>query len=167
MPAEISLKAAPDHHITSTMLGRWRQALLQHLVTCSVSHKCSSVWSKHLNLDLSVHNTFFKSSSVQCLCSFAHLNLFLLLASLRYDFFFATLPRRPASWSRLFTVDFETGVLRVPFNEAASWGHVRHPFLKLETLMYLSSCLVVHQDLPLLFLFWLERKPICAVLWRE
>ena len=34
-------------------------------------------------------------SSVQCLCSFAHLNLFFLLASLRYD-------SRPASRSRLF-----------------------------------------------------------------
>ena len=32
----------------------------------------------------------------------------------------ATLPRRPASWSHLFTVDVETGVLRVLFNEAAS-----------------------------------------------
>ena len=30
------------------------------------------------------------------------------------------LPRRPASQSRLFTVDVETGVLRVLFNEAAS-----------------------------------------------
>ena len=38
----------------------------------------------------------------------------------------------------------ETGVLRVTFNEAASLGPVRHPFLKLEKLMYLSSCLVVH-----------------------
>ena len=34
--------------------------------------------------DLSVHNTFFKSSCVHCLCSFGHLNLFLLLTSLRY-----------------------------------------------------------------------------------
>ena len=42
------------------------------------------------------------------------------------------------------------------------WGVL---FLKLETLMNLSSCLVVHRGLPLLFLFWLE--PICAVLWRE
>ena len=31
-----------------------------------------------------------------------------------------TLPRRPASRSRLFTVDIETGVLRVLFNDAAS-----------------------------------------------
>ena len=29
-----------------------------------------------------------------------------------------TLPRRPASRSRLFTVDVETGVLQVLFNEA-------------------------------------------------
>ena len=34
----------------------------------------------------------------------------------------------------------------------------RHPsnLRHLETLMYLSSCLVVHRGLPLLFLFWLE-----------
>ena len=32
----------------------------------------------------------------------------------------ATLPRRSSSQSRLFTVDVETGVLRVLFNEAAS-----------------------------------------------
>src|SRR4029434_8122390 len=31
-----STKAAPDHHITSTMLDRWRQ----HLFTYSASHKC-------------------------------------------------------------------------------------------------------------------------------
>ena len=43
---------------------------------------------------------------------------YLRLASLRYGFFFATLPRRPASRSRLFTVDFETGALQVLFNEA-------------------------------------------------
>ena len=33
--------------------------------------------------------------------------------------FFATLPWMPASRSRLFTVDVETGVLQVLFNEAA------------------------------------------------
>ena len=38
----------------------------------------------------------------------------------RYGFFFVTLPRRPASRNRLFTVDVETGVLPVLFNEAAS-----------------------------------------------
>jgi hypothetical protein len=37
--------------------------------------------------------------------------------------------------------------------------------LKLETLMYLSSCSVMHWSLPLFFLFWLE--PVCTVLWRE
>lgn len=39
------------------------------------------------NLDSSVHNTFFKLSTVQCLCSFAYLSLFsFLLFSLRYGF---------------------------------------------------------------------------------
>ena len=37
-----------------------------------------------------------------------------------HGFFFAILPRRPASRSRLFTVDVKTGVLWVVFNEAAS-----------------------------------------------
>ena len=45
--------------------------------------------------------------------------LIFLLASLRFGFFFATLPRR-TSRSRLFTVDVETGVLPVLFNGAAS-----------------------------------------------
>ena len=35
------------------------------------------------------------------------------------------LPRRPASRSPLFTVNVETGVLLLLFNEAASWGLVR------------------------------------------
>ena len=46
--------------------------------------------------------------------------ILILLASLRYGFFFATLPRRPASRIRLFAVDVETGVFQVLFNEAAS-----------------------------------------------
>ena len=60
----------------------------------------------------------------------------------KYGFFFATLPRRPASRSRLFTVHVEPGVLRVLFNEAASWGLVRCLFLKLDTnvLVLLLSC---------------------------
>ena len=117
------------------------------------------------NLDSSVHNTFFQSSPVQWLCSFAHLNLFLLLAVSDMAF---SLPlclegQHPGVASSLRTL--RLAFLRVPFNEAASWGPVRRLFLKLETLMYLSSCLVVHRGLPLLFLFWLE--PVCAVLWRE
>ena len=40
-----------------------------------------------------------QSSSVQCLCSFAHLNLLFLLASLIYGFFFATLPRPASQYS--------------------------------------------------------------------
>ena len=64
--------------------------------------------------------------------------------------------KRPAFRSLLFTADVETGVLRVLFNEAACWGLVRHLFLKLDTLKYLSSCSVVHRGHPLLFLFWLD-----------
>jgi hypothetical protein len=100
-----------------------------------------------------------QSSSVQCLCSFTHLHFLFLLATLNYSFFFATLPRRPASWSRLFTVDVETGVLRVLFHEAASLGLERRLLLKLDNLMYLFSCSVVHRGLPLLF--WLEK--VCVV----
>jgi hypothetical protein len=51
-----------------------------------------------------------QSSSLQYLCYFARLNLFFLLASLRYGFFFGTLPRSPASRSHLFTVNVETCV---------------------------------------------------------
>ena len=96
------------------------------------------------------------SVPLSSVCSIAHLNLSFLLASLRYGFFFAIQPRRPASRSRLFTIDVETGVLRVLFNEAASWELVRCLFLKLDSLMYLTSCPVVHRGLLLLFLFWLE-----------
>jgi hypothetical protein len=64
-------------------------------------------------------------------------------------FFFATLTRNPASRSHLFTVDVETGVLRALFNEAASWGLVRCLFLKLDTLMYLSSCSIPLDTLTL------------------
>ena len=167
-PVQIShlttTKAPPDHHIASTMLDRWHQPLLQHLfIFCLTNVLLCDLNTS--NLDSSVHNTFFQSSSVHCLCSFAHLNLFFSLASLRYGYFFATLPRRPASWIRLFTVDVETGVLWVLFNEASSWGLVRRLFLKLDTLMYLCSCSVVHWGLPLLFQFWLE--PVCPVLWME
>ena len=46
-----SILPAPKQPQTITLhhhAWRWRQALLQHLFTCSASHKCSSVWSKHL-----------------------------------------------------------------------------------------------------------------------
>ena len=70
--------------------------------------------------------------------------LFFLLVSLRHGFFFETLPRKPASRSRLFTVNVEIGVLRVLFNEAASLGLVRCLFLKLDTsvLVLLLSCVL-------------------------
>ena len=50
------------------------------------------------------------------------------------------LPIGLASRSRRFTVDVETGVLRVLFNEAASWGPVRRLFLKLDTNVLVLSC---------------------------
>ena len=78
-----------------------------------------------------------QSFSVQC--SFAHLNLYFLLVSLRYGFFFAALPRRLTSQSRLFTVDVETGVLRVLFNEAASWRYVSQT-RNYNVLVILLSC---------------------------
>jgi hypothetical protein len=40
--------------------------------------------------------TLFSNLPLSSVCSFAYLNLFFLLASLRYGFFFATLPTRPA-----------------------------------------------------------------------
>ena len=114
-----STKAAPDHHITSTMTGgvRHSSSIFSLVLRLTNVFLCDLNTS---NLDLSVHNTFFQSSSVQCLCSFAHPTLFLLLPSLGYGFFFATLPRKPASRSHLFTVDVETGILRVPFNDLLS-----------------------------------------------
>lgn len=104
------------------------------------------------NLNNFVHNTLFHSSSAQCLCSFAHLNLFFLLARFRFCFFFATLPRRPTPWSRLFTA-----ALKLLFYCTISWSYQLKGlwgvcFLKLEAnvLMNLSSCEVVHHGLPLL-----------------
>ena len=91
------------------------------------------------NLDSSVHNTFLQSSSVQCLCSFVHLNLFLLLAILRYSFSFATLPRRPASRSRLFTVDVETGILWGPFNEGSSTQRCRKYSVSGQSIAFISQ----------------------------
>ena len=37
--------------------------------------------------------------------------------------------------SRLFTLNIKTVVLRLPFNDAASWGPVRSLFLKLQTVL--------------------------------
>ena len=62
-----SSKAGPDHHITSTMLDRRRQAFLQHLFTCSASHKCSSVWSKHLKL-IRLSITLFSNLPLSNVC---------------------------------------------------------------------------------------------------
>lgn len=81
----------------------------------SASHKCSSLWFEQLIQDSSVHSYhgFF--------------------CSLRYGFFFATLSRKPASQSHLFTVHVETGLFLGLFNEAASWGPVRRGFVILDS----------------------------------
>lgn len=68
IPHLTSTKPTPDHHTTAPLLDRWRQALLQHHFSRSASHKCLSVWSKHLKLPF-----------VRCLCSFTHIHPFLLL----------------------------------------------------------------------------------------
>lgn len=132
---------------------------ITHAVRLSVfgmpCHKYSYLWSKHLKL------TF---SSVQYLCSFAHLNFFLSLAVLRCGFYFATMPRSPASWICLLTGDAETGLLWALFNEPAGGEPVRHLFLKLDTNVFVLflTCAV---GLLLFFLFWLQ--PVCTALWRK
>ena len=63
----------------------------------------------------------FSNLPLSSVCSFAHLNLFFLLASLRYGFFFATFPRRPESRNCRFTVDIKTGVLWVLFNNRVQY----------------------------------------------
>ena len=65
-----STKAALGHHITSTMLDRWNQALLLFIFSL-VLHLTNVLLCEPntSNLDSSVHNTFFQSSSVQCLCN--------------------------------------------------------------------------------------------------
>ena len=88
------------------------------------------------NFDSSVHNTFSN-------LPLSSVILPILICYFYWPawdmYFFATLPRRPASQLRLFTVAVETAVLWVLFNEAANWGLVRHLFLKLDTLIYLFS----------------------------
>lgn len=69
------------------------------------------------------------------------------------------------SQHHLFTVKDDPGVLWVLFNSAASWGPVRLLFLKLDTLMFLSSCKVVLWGLSLCFLSWLG--PIYAALQKK
>lgn len=92
-----------DHHISFTMFDRRRQALLQppFFFFCN-----SQMFFCVICLFIKLHQ-----SIILCpVCFFAHLNIFLLLAGLKYAFFFATLPRRPASRRCIFTLDFETGV---------------------------------------------------------
>ena len=135
-------------NIFSNLIWIWRSAI-QRMLTKMIPltgwvHQEVKYYPQNISLNVNSEEATpgcwpsRQSFSIQCLCSFAHLNVLFLLASVRYGF--ATLPRRPASWSRLFTVDVETGVFWVLFNESASWGLVRRLFLKLDTLMYFSLC---------------------------
>ncbi len=69
-----------------------------------------------------IHNALFQLSVVQCICFYAHSNLFFLFFCFKSGLFFAILSIRHAPLSLLFTVVHETGVDRVKFNEAVSWG---------------------------------------------
>ena len=125
------------------------------------------IWTPQTQISLSITLFFVSNLPLSSVCVLLPIFIFFfLLASLRYSFFFFCNPAyEPASRSGLFSVDVEAGVVRALLNEAACRGPVRHLFLKLDTLMYLSSGSVVHRGLPLLFLVWLE--PVCAALWRE
>ncbi len=67
-----------------------------------------------------IHNALFQLSVVQCLCFYAHSNLFFLFFCFKGGFFFEILPIRYAPLRLLFTVVHETSVDRVEFNEAVS-----------------------------------------------
>ena len=128
----------------------------QSIAAKSIKHSLIKRWELNHYTKASIHWAFNLNNKyrvpLSSVCYFAHLNLFFLLASLRHGFFFATLPRRPASRSSLFTVDVETGVLRVLLNEAASWGLVRRLLLKLDTnvLVLLLSYAPGHPTLSIL-----------------
>jgi hypothetical protein len=66
--------------------------------------------------------TIYNSEEVplSSVCVLLPILILFLLPRMRYGIFFATLLRRPSSWSHLFTVDVETGVFQVLFNEVAS-----------------------------------------------
>ena len=88
-----STKTHPDNHVSAAVLERWCQALLQHLSICYRPHAVSSLWSKHLVLDLSVYNSLSIFSLIfqPSLFSYVHFSVVLSLASLRYGFSLASL----------------------------------------------------------------------------
>src|SRR4029434_2844608 len=114
-----STKAAPDHHITSTMLDRWRQALFQHLFTYSASHKCfiCVIQTPQTLIRLSI--TLFSNLPLSNVCVLLPISIFSFYWPVS-DVAFSLPLIRPASQSRLFTVDVDIGVLQVPFKVAAS-----------------------------------------------
>lgn len=61
-------------------------------------------------------------------------------------------------------VDVETGVLSVPFNETASWGPVRHLFLKPMMMKYKQWCTSPLAQWPPTSLSILVRASLCCSL---
>lgn len=120
-------QSSPGHHIASTMLDRWCQTLLQHLLIWSVSHECFSFYWP-------VSYTTF---SLQFCQEVLHPRVATSLLMLR----------------QVFCSDY---LMKLPVEDA---------FLKLDTLMYWSSCSVVHRGLTVFILFLLE--PVCAALRME
>ena len=110
-------------------LGHWLQSSAVHRVWHGVAKWSDSLpYLKSLlpctNLPLYQHQSSTRPSHdlhhAGQVVSGLFQHLFTYWLGLRYGFLFVTLPRRPASWSRLFTVEVYTDVLRVPFKEAAS-----------------------------------------------
>lgn len=118
-----------------------------------LSPQMFSFGSKHLKCRFISPQHFRPSSSLQCLCSFTHLNIFPFIGQSQIWLCSALkgsiLESLLHCWRWVWCF---AGAL----NEAASWRPVRRLFLKRQNLMYLTSCSVVHQALPLLSLLWIE-----------
>ena len=97
-PVQIShfttTKAPPDHHIASTMLDRWRQALFQHLFNVSASHECSSLWSEHLKLQICLSITLLSNLPLSSVCVLLPLLIFFFIGQSEIWLFFS-IPESP------------------------------------------------------------------------
>ena len=140
-----STKAAPDHHITSTMLDRVRHSssifsLVLRLTNVLLCDPNTS------NLDLSGNTFLFFLFPPPPSPNLPLSNVCWPVSDMAF-YLPLCLGQHLGVASSLWMLGLP--FLRVPFDEAASRGPVRRLFLKLETLMYLSSCLVVLRGLPI------------------
>ena len=92
-------KAPLDHHMSSAMLDRWSQALLQYLFICSAPHNVSSLWSKHL-CEASVSKT--RDSDILSTCTFVCWGPLILLASWLEQVFTVLWRIRGTPWCDIF-----------------------------------------------------------------